>query len=504
MLNSIILLACISTLCSLVSSSNSDSDHYLDSKLTFEYGSYFINLIVGSHNQSIPVIIDTGSSDLWLPTNVNPYCNKAKGFITENAENIKLNSAGMYDCQDYPYFNFTKSSTFKDEHSKFENHLSNDEVVIGTYGRDNIIINGKLISNMTMGISNFTNSTYGYLGLGHEAIEASNNYSQDTYPNLPAQLADLDLIKKPAYSLYLAREGNPGIIFGALDSGLYSGSLIQFENVAVDPNENDNDITQVAVSLDHITIIDDEDYKVLGKGYYPAVLDVANSYLSLPQEFMDAFVEILDLNFDENEGAYVVECVDIQSNYFMFSFQGEVYTTPAASYFEQLVDNDAMATGVCYFNAVVIEEEYIKLGSSFLKHIYTVVDLEAQKIAFANIRTTSTSSNIKIIDSGIPDVVYPDSNHFFDREHNGFTFGKSETLSYSSSLQTKNQATGFDGTVTVSSASNKASSTATAATSSMTNLSTVSSISSQSKNAASSLSGHSYISIMALFFNLLC
>lgn len=49
-------------------------DKYLQAKLVNEQSFYMANISVGTPGQNIGVLIDTGSSDLWIMNSSNPYC----------------------------------------------------------------------------------------------------------------------------------------------------------------------------------------------------------------------------------------------------------------------------------------------------------------------------------------------------------------------------------------------------------------------------------------------
>lgn len=52
---------------------DNDQNNYIYANLTDSDNSFLIDLSVGSDSQNVSVIVDTGSSDLWFPSNDNPY-----------------------------------------------------------------------------------------------------------------------------------------------------------------------------------------------------------------------------------------------------------------------------------------------------------------------------------------------------------------------------------------------------------------------------------------------
>lgn len=90
-------------------------------------------------------------------------------------------------------------------------------------------------------------------------------------------------------------ETNPEVLFGAIDKFKYTGNLTQFNIVPIysedleNPNE-DLYITTTAITLKQITFHNGKIVNVLGKGFYPAVVDTYVPYMILPDAFYEAIV----------------------------------------------------------------------------------------------------------------------------------------------------------------------------------------------------------------------
>lgn len=501
------LVTCVIALVSLVSSSTPLDPRYVrhvikraddtnnksfDTEMELYEGILYIDFEIGSNNQELFGVLDTSGSDLWVNTNVNPYCLSGEGIDNSNPLDIPLNPDGKFEC-DFPYFNASSSTSFKLNDTSFQWGYEDGTVVSGYYASDNITVGDVSIDDFTFAVANFTNQTYAHFGIGYPLNEASDWYDGIVYQNYLFALVDQDQIEKPAYSLYLNKT-NPEILFGAIDESKFKGDLTQFEIMPIYLAEEGEDeepvITNVALTLTHLSAIYNDKVKSLGKGYYPTVIDTSLRYAILPEGFIDAIAAAFNLKFDDSESKFYGDCDYISSSYLTFAFQNVDYTVPAAPFFREVQSNEEES--VCFFEATQAHDHdpYIYLGNAFLQYFYIVADLESNHVALAYIEENPGEESIKIIDGDdIPGKVFPASNEVFGAEHNGFDFVYKDTASGSiSEVQTTltiSQVVDFGETATATVASNSLGSTNTL-TSQATSLSSssVSSVATNSKNEA--------------------
>ncbi|CAD8045069.1 unnamed protein product [Paramecium primaurelia] len=153
---------------------------------------YRVQMQFGSMKQQMELIIDTGSSDLWVPSI------DAKGF---------LNYVKRYD--------YKASQTCIKTDSRYQ-IFYDDGPISGTLAWDQVWMHNIKFNQSFLLIENASGniaSSGGILGLGFHSIAAN------PYPSILESLYQQKLISKKYFSLYLKDEGEFGsyILFGGID-----------------------------------------------------------------------------------------------------------------------------------------------------------------------------------------------------------------------------------------------------------------------------------------------
>lgn len=183
---------------------------------------YSINISIAGQETS--VILDTGSSELW----VDPDCSTAaRGNVTDS-DGVSGNEAGSPDyCESIGRYDPGSSST-SENLEKGDVFVYADHTTIElNYYTDNIDIGGLKISGQQFGVANVTNATaLGIMGMGPNGAYGYNSSSQP-YSLILDSMASQGLISSRAFSLDLKNYDNAtgSIIFGGLDKKKFLGSL---------------------------------------------------------------------------------------------------------------------------------------------------------------------------------------------------------------------------------------------------------------------------------------
>jgi len=145
-------------------------------------------MTVGTPPQSFSLQLDTGSSDIWIPSVDSDACKQEPDA-----------------CAAYGSFNDTKSSTFVDlAQNAFQITYEDTSGVTGDYINETLTIGKTSIQNLTMGLAHKATRPFGIMGIGYvagESIAATDPTSE--YPNIIVQLKDQGYINTLAYSLWL-------------------------------------------------------------------------------------------------------------------------------------------------------------------------------------------------------------------------------------------------------------------------------------------------------------
>lgn len=149
---------------------------------------YIINMTVGTPGQPFSVQLDTGSSDIWIPSAESNICREEEE-----------------DCQSLGQFDSSASSSFVDVGvSEFQIQYEDNSAVTGDYINETLAIGNTVIKDMTMGLALQATRPFGIMGIGYDADESI--ASQDpaaVYPNIVAQMKAQGFISTLAYSLWL-------------------------------------------------------------------------------------------------------------------------------------------------------------------------------------------------------------------------------------------------------------------------------------------------------------
>lgn len=143
---------------------------------------------VGTPPQVQTVILDSGSSDLYLDASSAPAC---KG------------TSSPHSCRGGS-FDTGASSTYSVVIADgFNTSFGDGSTATGDLGKDTVYIGDVVLENVQLGIASEVDTTTGYsvglMGIGYSYNEAATN----KYPNMPEVLKDAGAINSRLYSVFL-------------------------------------------------------------------------------------------------------------------------------------------------------------------------------------------------------------------------------------------------------------------------------------------------------------
>ncbi|ODQ79251.1 hypothetical protein BABINDRAFT_162286 [Babjeviella inositovora NRRL Y-12698] len=376
-------------------------------QLVNENSFYLANLSLGSNSQKVGVLMDTGSSDLWVTGSDNSFCETgtAKRDLRRKRD-ASGDASEDFNCGIYGTFDKSTSTSFKSNNTDFFTQYGDFTFASGVWGYDTVSIGSLTVENMSFAVANQSNSTMGVLGIGFASLETtySSAMSEEdpyTYENFPMKLKSEGLIEKNIYSLYLNQlsASYGSVLFGGVDHSKYIGSLVTVP--VINPSSDllmspwQTQITLDSVSYEGKTLLFDSTI---------ALLDSGTSLSQLPSSIVSAAVSTLGLSFSNEIGAYIAKCDAFDDKSFTFTFGNANITVPASNFFVSLTDSNGDTSNTCAFG--MVESEQTVLGDSFLRAAYVVYDLDDHEISLANANfgESSNDENIVAVVSTIPDA----------------------------------------------------------------------------------------------------
>ncbi|RCK59355.1 Candidapepsin-8 [Candida viswanathii] len=340
--------------------SNAKRDSYIEVTLYNEQVTYSANITVGSDHQVQNVIIDTGSSDLWV-VDSSATCQAQSGYASDYCF-----SGGSY--------NRSTSSTYQSLGTAFGILYGDGSSSTGTWAVDTVGISGAVITNQQFGDVTSTSVEQGILGIGLDT-----NESIDTiYDNLPINLKNQGYISTNGYSLYLNSRGatTGSIIFGGIDHAKYRDTLTTLPITST----TEFRIQTNSVTVGKSTISIDADM----------LLDSGTTLTYLPLNVVSRIASAVGgLTYNRLIGAYTWACNRIGNLTYNFP-QGLSINIPYSDLAVQLYYTDGTVADICAFG--ILSGSLNILGDNFLRHAYVAYNLDAKTISLAPVVYTPESN----------------------------------------------------------------------------------------------------------------
>ena len=389
-------------------------------------------MTVGTPGQKFSVQLDTGSSDIWIPSIDSDACTEAPDA-----------------CQQFGGFDDTRSSTFVDvAEGQFQISYEDNSAISGDYINDTLTIGNSVIKQMTMGLALQATRPFGIMGIGYNADEAiASQQPSAIYPNIISQLKNQGYIDTLAYSLWLNDPSSTtgSILFGGIDTAKFhdpmivlpiqpstGGSSDASSDSSSDPSVDSGDgssggfsdassdtsnaaYTDFTVALSSIVVTDAAGNQAYSQSSLalPAILDSGTTATYIPDDLLNPILSGVGASNDPDFGQTLPCALAASKATFSFSFGGNGGPTIQVP-FREFVTNIYLESGhqphyphgggtVCGFGILSSGTGPILFGDTFLRSAYVVYDLSNNQIGMANTNFNATDSNIVAIsDSAIP------------------------------------------------------------------------------------------------------
>jgi saccharopepsin len=314
----------------------------------FMNAQYYTEISLGSPPQIFKVILDTGSSNLWVPSS---KCTSIACFL-------------------HTKYDSSSSSTFKQNGSEFsiqygsgsmEGFVSRDDLTIG-----DLTIKGQDFAEAVKepGLAFAFGKFDGILGLAYDTISV--NHITPPFYNMINQ----ELLDEPVFSFRIGSSDSDGgeAVFGGIDHSAYSGKIhyVPIRRKAY-----------WEVELEKVSFGDDE----LVLENTGAAIDTGTSLIALPTDMAEMLNAQIGAKKSWN-GQYQVDCAKVPNlPELSFHFGGKPYPLKGSDYILEV-----QGTCISAFTGLDINLPWGSLwiiGDVFLRRYFTVYDLGRNGVGFA-------------------------------------------------------------------------------------------------------------------------
>ncbi|KDN51374.1 putative PEP4-aspartyl protease [Tilletiaria anomala UBC 951] len=314
----------------------------------FMNAQYFADISLGTPPQLFKVILDTGSSNLWVPSK---ECTSIACFL-------------------HTKYDHDSSSSYKQNGSSFsiqygsgamEGYVSSDTLTIG-----DLRIKKQDFAEATSepGLAFAFGKFDGILGLAYDTISV-NGIVPPFY-----QMINQKLIDQPQFAFYLGSSDSDGgeAVFGGVDESHYTGKITYAPVRRKGYWE---------VSLDKVSF-GDEDMELDNAG---AAIDTGTSLIALPTDVAEILNKEIGATKSWN-GQYTIDCEKVKSlPNLTFTFDGKQYPLGPEDYILN-VQGSCLSSFMGLDMPSNLGTLWI-VGDVFLRKYYTVYDLGKNAVGFA-------------------------------------------------------------------------------------------------------------------------
>ncbi|XP_044307200.1 pepsin B-like [Varanus komodoensis] len=313
---------------------------------------YFGEISIGTPPQNFRVLMDTGSSYLWVPS---VYC-KTRA------------------CGNHEVFDPSLSSTYSATQETFTMYYGFGDVSV-RLGYDTVRIQNTVIENQAFGLTEYEPpypfyyaSFDGILGMAYGSL------SGGLLP-VTQQLVKQGQLSEPIFSFYFSREPTEQyggeLILGGIDNQLFTG-----------------EITWTPVTYDVYWQIGIEEFTIGNKATgwcsegCQAIVDTGTCQLTVPGEYMESFMQAVGVE-PASDGELLVDCNNVQNMpTITFVINGAQLPLPPSAYVSNNNGRCTVVVGPTYLHSWVRQPLFI-LGDVFLKEYYSVFDMANNRVGFA-------------------------------------------------------------------------------------------------------------------------
>ncbi|ORX58327.1 acid protease [Hesseltinella vesiculosa] len=361
---------------------------------------YMIEISVGTPGQSFNLTMDTGSSELWIPSTSCPA-----------------------SVCPYSRFNQASSSSFKPSSIPFSIQYGQGSAM-GVYGYDTVTIGQQAVNQQMIGLANNTKDILGQVtngeqsngifGLGFPGLNEVRGVKND----LPFvyNLVQQKIISEPVFSIFLnsiyANGPSGEILFGGIDNTKFNGAL-QYVPVVnykvsnmITPNlgsgsKSSSGSTYLYWTVAGQAVTSSTGFNISFPQMQPFVLDTGTTLTYMPAQIVKGLVAKLpgNITYDAFNMLYNIDCASSNDKKTTVNFQISTSTsatvpTPVTiavplSEMVMPLDSNSVSTAtqcmlaIAPMMATSTSSPTWILGESTLRSIYQVYDVQNNRVGLA-------------------------------------------------------------------------------------------------------------------------
>ncbi|KAL7281895.1 hypothetical protein ACG7TL_003361 [Trametes sanguinea] len=306
-------------------------------------------ITVGTPPQKFSVDFDTGSSDLFLP---GPLCDR--------------------NCDKKAKYNPSDSSTSKDLHQPFTVSYGDGSTAVGEQFCDSVTVAGYTATDAVVGVSTtfssgLRESEFPADGLMGMAFPSISFYNADPFFT---KLISENQVKEPIFAFRLADQ--PELTLGGVNQDLFSG-----------------DITYTPVTHEGYWQVDMDALSVEGKSVLekiPVIIDTGTTQIIGDKNSVAAFYAAIPGSADASDtiqsGYYTIPCNSAPK--VTLTFGGRSFTVSSDELRGEPLESDSSR---CVGGVVATDDtDFWIIGDAYLKGVYTVFDMGAKRVGFADLK----------------------------------------------------------------------------------------------------------------------
>jgi hypothetical protein len=377
---------------------------------------YVGNITIGTPEQRFQIILDTGSSNLWIPDsscnkkskcdsactsdkrfcgqNCDAYCcgdssdsSSSSGYSWEddNDDNAKQQSGTRLDstvtCDTKNKFNSSLSSTYVKNGTAFQIYygigfadgfLGQDTVRFGAAGTDQLVVPNTTFGQATTMSKDMNGQPPdGILGLAFRQISVDG-----VVPPL-INAINQSILDQPIFTVYLATKGT-------VTGGKRVGGVFTYGGL---------DTTNCGAVLDYVPLSSDTYYQFkisgvsVGSKYsnnkaVDVISDTGTSLMLGPKKVVKGLARAVGAKYDKDNQVYLIRC-DAKYDPLTFTINGKQYNVTASVLNMDLdIGNNLCLWGVLAFDLGNHGPQWI-LGDPFIRQFCNVYDIGQSRIGFA-------------------------------------------------------------------------------------------------------------------------